>query len=445
MAVEAPRTYADVNAVVGGYLRDLAFAQSSQQKMFGYKRAANAILVVGPATDRPAWTRRGSAANSWNRTGFDARDPRDPRDRRLADRRTGRRTKRPSRRHRATTDPAATLSEPRGGAAGARGSRLRRPHGRAVLAAICKCTPNGAMVLRRSRRLPTACVARGYQYAAVTDHSYGLRIAGGMSMAEAAAQRLAIDGVNARYGGRFRTVARHRGEHRRGRSARSDRRRGGHLRSGAGGATLQAAEDRRSDGSHAHRSSAPGGSDSGAPARPNLRLAGGRHRELGGRVRGRRASVAWRSKSTAIPRDRTWISRSDGRHYRSAVSLRSTATHTPLASCPMPKPHWRTHGWPLFPPTESSTAGRWSDCWPGCRIRRPSAVVEQETFMPFKSQAQRRKFAQLLVDGKISNETFEEWNRETGRKKLPERIGTPGRAVSTKAKTPRKSRAAKKR
>jgi hypothetical protein len=42
--------------------------------------------------------------------------------------------------------------------------------------------------------------------------------------------------------------------------------------------------------------------------------------------------------------------------------------------------------------------------------------------MPFKSQAQRRKFAQLLVEGKISNETFEEWNRETGRAKLPERV-----------------------
>ena len=42
--------------------------------------------------------------------------------------------------------------------------------------------------------------------------------------------------------------------------------------------------------------------------------------------------------------------------------------------------------------------------------------------MPFKSQAQRRKFAQLLVEGKISNETFEEWNRETGGKKLPERV-----------------------
>ena len=42
--------------------------------------------------------------------------------------------------------------------------------------------------------------------------------------------------------------------------------------------------------------------------------------------------------------------------------------------------------------------------------------------MPFKSQAQRRKFADLLVKGKISQETFEEWNRETGSAKLPEHV-----------------------
>ncbi len=42
--------------------------------------------------------------------------------------------------------------------------------------------------------------------------------------------------------------------------------------------------------------------------------------------------------------------------------------------------------------------------------------------MPFKSQAQRRKFAELLVRGKISKETFEEWNRETGGRRLPERV-----------------------
>ena len=41
--------------------------------------------------------------------------------------------------------------------------------------------------------------------------------------------------------------------------------------------------------------------------------------------------------------------------------------------------------------------------------------------MPFKSKAQRRKFAELLVKGEISPETFEEWSRETGVAKLPER------------------------
>ena len=56
--------------------------------------------------------------------------------------------------------------------------------------------------------------------------------------------------------------------------------------------------------------------------------------------------------------------------------------------------------------------------------------------MPFKSQAQRRKFAELLVKGKISNETFEEWNRETGSAKLPERVKPKARAKSrTRGKT----------
>jgi hypothetical protein len=64
--------------------------------------------------------------------------------------------------------------------------------------------------------------------------------------------------------------------------------------------------------------------------------------------------------------------------------------------------------------------------------------------MPFKSQAQRRKFAQLLVEGKISNETFEEWNRETGGKKLPERVRTKSRASKHVSRS-RRARAAKKR
>jgi hypothetical protein len=63
--------------------------------------------------------------------------------------------------------------------------------------------------------------------------------------------------------------------------------------------------------------------------------------------------------------------------------------------------------------------------------------------MPFKSKAQRRKFAELLVNGDISPETYEEWNRETGGKVLPERVNK--KKTTTTAKGTRKRKAAKKR
>lgn len=58
--------------------------------------------------------------------------------------------------------------------------------------------------------------------------------------------------------------------------------------------------------------------------------------------------------------------------------------------------------------------------------------------MPFKSKAQRRKFAELLVKGEITPETYEEWNRETGGTELPER-------VKHKAKKRRSSKTATRR
>jgi putative hydrolase len=52
-------------------------------------------------------------------------------------------------------------------------------------------------------RIAARCLELGYERAAVTDHSYGLPIARGMSMATAARQHEAIDAVNATLGGRF--------------------------------------------------------------------------------------------------------------------------------------------------------------------------------------------------------------------------------------------------
>jgi histidinol phosphatase-like PHP family hydrolase len=51
-----------------------------------------------------------------------------------------------------------------------------------------------------------ACLKRGYTYAAVTDHSYGLPVAHGMSMDSAARQHAAIDRLNLQYAKKFRVL-----------------------------------------------------------------------------------------------------------------------------------------------------------------------------------------------------------------------------------------------
>ncbi|HUQ41574.1 MAG TPA: hypothetical protein VM052_03650 [Candidatus Limnocylindrales bacterium] len=65
--------------------------------------------------------------------------------------------------------------------------------------------------------------------------------------------------------------------------------------------------------------------------------------------------------------------------------------------------------------------------------------------MPFKSKAQRRKFAQLLVDGKITDEQYEEWNRSTGKKDLPERLHAQKRSSTKKRRSPVKRSVARSR
>jgi histidinol phosphatase-like PHP family hydrolase len=51
-----------------------------------------------------------------------------------------------------------------------------------------------------------AGIARGYNFCGVTDHSYGLPIAGGVSMAQLAQQHQEIDALNKKYRGKFRLI-----------------------------------------------------------------------------------------------------------------------------------------------------------------------------------------------------------------------------------------------
>ena len=48
--------------------------------------------------------------------------------------------------------------------------------------------------------------------------------------------------------------------------------------------------------------------------------------------------------------------------------------------------------------------------------------------MPFKSDAQRKKFAQLVAEGKMTQEQFDEWDKGTPAK-IPDRVGASRKFV----------------
>jgi histidinol phosphatase-like PHP family hydrolase len=200
-----PLRHGDVNAVVGGLLRDLAFAQTSPQRAFGYKRAAAVVFgLEEPLTallqsDRtlPRIPGIGPASTRVIMEVFDTGTS-------------------------ATVELAVALS---GRRADIERRRALRTHflSRAEVIRIVRDNAfdgPGASDYRGDLQMhsewsdgaPTlpeiveACIARGYRYAAVTDHSHGLKIAGGMSMAEAAEQHRVIDRLNAQYGSTFRLI-----------------------------------------------------------------------------------------------------------------------------------------------------------------------------------------------------------------------------------------------
>jgi hypothetical protein len=205
MAVQNHRTYADVNAVVGGYLRDLAFAQSSQQKMFGYKRAAAAILaldmpltdLVGPDGALPRISCIGPGSTRVIQEILQTGEsPTAEQAIRRSEHHADIQRRRQLRRHfLSRAEVRRVLSDP-----SFAGPTLQQYRG--DLQMHSEWSDGHPTV----HEIADACLRRGYRYAAVTDHSYGLKIAGGMSMAEAAQQRRAIDEVNASHRDQFRLL-----------------------------------------------------------------------------------------------------------------------------------------------------------------------------------------------------------------------------------------------
>lgn len=201
----APGTLTDVNAVIGGYLRDLAFAQASPQKMFGYKRAAAAVLALDePLTDLlgadGSLPRISGVGPGSTRVITEILDsggsPSVEKAIQESDRRADVERRRGLRQHVLSRAEALRI--------------LRDPS----LTGPSRDDYRGDLQMHSEwsdgtptmREVAEACLERGYRFAAVTDHSHGLKIAGGMSMAEAAEQRRAIDAVNTEYGNRFRLL-----------------------------------------------------------------------------------------------------------------------------------------------------------------------------------------------------------------------------------------------
>jgi putative hydrolase len=195
----------DLNGAVAALLRDFAAVQKSQQSMWGYKRAASAILSLDEPLEsllQPDGTLRKipNVGPSSTRvilevlqTGTSATV-----ERAIAD--SGKSAdverRRDLREHFLSRAQVVAALKNR------RLKSLSRADYRGDLQ-MHSTWSDGSQTLED---IVATGIALGYSYCAVTDHSYGLKIAGGVSMSELAEQHRDIDAINRKYKGRFRLI-----------------------------------------------------------------------------------------------------------------------------------------------------------------------------------------------------------------------------------------------
>jgi histidinol phosphatase-like PHP family hydrolase len=195
----------DINGQVAALLRDLAAVQSSQQRRWGYQRAAAAVLAlevpiasfmrpdgtlekiqhIGPSSSRVILEVLQSGASP-----IVERAIADSGKRVEVERRRGLRAHFLSRAQVLTALRNRKLTGP----------TLRDYRGDLQMHSTWS---DGSQELED---IVQAGIARGYQYCAVTDHSYGLPIARGVSMAALEKQHQRIDVLNRAHRGRFRLI-----------------------------------------------------------------------------------------------------------------------------------------------------------------------------------------------------------------------------------------------
>ena len=195
----------DLNGQMAALLRDFAAIQTSKQSMWGYRRAAAAILAleqpiqsliepggslkkipnVGPSSTRIILEvlRTGTSATVEQAIAESGQVADVERQRRLRDNFLSR------------AQVLAALRNTR-----LNGPRVEDYRGDLQMHSTWS---DGSQTLAD---IAHAGIGLGYQFCAVTDHSYGLKIAGGVSMAELAAQHKEIDTLNKKHRGRFRLL-----------------------------------------------------------------------------------------------------------------------------------------------------------------------------------------------------------------------------------------------
>jgi len=195
----------DLNGKIAALLRDFAAIQKSKQRMWGYKRAAAAVLAleepieslmqpdgtlrkipnIGPSSSRIILEvlRTGSSPTIEEAIAGSGQSPDIERRRELRGHFLSRAQVVAALRNRRLVGP--TLADYRGDLQ------------------MHSVYSDGSQTLQE---IIETGIQRGYSYSAVTDHSYGLPIARGVSMAKLAEQHRAIDRLNASYRDRFRIL-----------------------------------------------------------------------------------------------------------------------------------------------------------------------------------------------------------------------------------------------
>jgi putative hydrolase len=200
-----PTSGMDMNGQIAALLRDFAAIQKSKQSMWGYKRAASAVLSL----EQPIETLRNPDGTLQKIPNIGPSSTRII----LEVLETG-------------TSPTIESAIAGSGQAGdverRRGLRDHFLSRAQVLSALRNTRLNGPRVedyhgdlqmhstwsdgSQTLEDIVETGINLGYAFCAVTDHSYGLKIAGGVSMAELAEQHQEIDALNKKHRGTFRLL-----------------------------------------------------------------------------------------------------------------------------------------------------------------------------------------------------------------------------------------------